>query len=343
MMRLFYTTSDQRCDNPACGRYGKTAGIHALSCEECKRSLSPVHEVEWRVVAVAVVVSVLLLLGVGQAARFYFIRRAAVREAEIMTRAGAHLQAALRGATTEEVDGIVASVQTEFRLTDSQRQRLRANTRALISGLPRALGPEFKPRLEALLRTAYRDGVVSPEESSGLEAFARKHRLQPAAVQAFQNEIASRVQASNRNLSRGNLLLARNMVAEARGEFRQATESDPGSAIAWVDLGAAESTLGNRNEAQRCFDQALRLDPGNWLAHYNLGLLAARGGDREGALRHFDRALGSLPPSAGHQRRSLVHELLAEPALAELRRDPRFEELLGGSMGLVHAAEEARP
>src|SRR5262249_36922879 len=155
---------------------------------------------------------------------------------------------------------------------------------------------------------AYGDGVVSPEERSALDAFAREHQVEPSAARAFESAIAELLLGSNRNLSRGNLLLARGMVSEARGEFRLATEHDPANAMAWADLGATESKLGNQDEARRCFGQALRLEPGNWLAHYNLGLLAARGSDRDGALKHFDQALGSLPASAGHRRRSLVHE-----------------------------------
>jgi tetratricopeptide (TPR) repeat protein len=343
MIRQLHTVRDKQCESSSCSRRGQPVGMHDFSCEECKRPLSPIWELDRRAVGLTIAAGVLIVLGLLFVTHLYLVRRAAKQEAKVMAGAGVRLESALRGATAEEVERIATSVQAELRLSDSQRQRLLAGARAQIVALPRGLTPELKPQLEGLLRASYRDGRVSPEERAEIEAFTRQNRLQPTAVHAFENQIAQRVQASNHSLSRGSSLMARGMVAEARGEFQQATESDPVSSMAWANLGAAESTLGHPDEARRSLDQALRLDAGNWLAHYNLGLLAARSGDRDSALRHCEQALGSLPGSMDRERRALVHELLQDPSLAEVRKDPRFEELLGGGVGSARSAGGAHP
>jgi tetratricopeptide (TPR) repeat protein len=200
----------------------------------------------------------------------------------------------------------------------------------------------LKPQLIALLRTAYQDGTVSPQERADIDSFVLLNRFQPATVQALEKDIAGKVEASNRSLARGNALMARRMVAEARNEFRLATEVDPENSMAWANLGAAESTLGRRAEAKTGLDRALQLDPANWLAHYNLGLLAVREGDRTSAFHHFEQALATRDPG-GQERRALVHELLSEPVLAALRQDPRFEELLGSGGATLHTAQGEHP
>jgi tetratricopeptide (TPR) repeat protein len=152
---------------------------------------------------------------------------------------------------------------------------------------------------------------------------------------------ARRAQAHG-SLTRGRSLVGQHRYEEARVAFEEAAHGDPENAIAWVDLGAIDMLVGHADAALDCYDKALTLDPNNWLAHYNLGVHAARGGDRDAAFGHFRRALAGLP-AVGRERREVIHDLLAEPALAAVRADPRFADLLGTVSGAApDSAERTR-
>ncbi len=331
MLHFFLVTVGRRCENVACPMRGKQVDRHAEFCEECHRTLVPVREVAWKTVAIAAAVIVVLASGLVYLTHSYLQRRAAEREAQLLSRATGRFQAALRGATASDVETIAQSVQAEMQLTDEQRQRVLASSRNLIAHLPRALTPDIQQRLELLVRNVYEDGRVSHDEQAVLDRFTQDQRVAPQAVQKFKGKLADRLDESYRSVSQGRSFAAAGKYEEALSAFQRATEVDSGNAMAWANLGAMYGLLRRDAEARSCYDKALSLNPENWLAHYNLGLLAARSGDREAAFQHIERTLSTLPARANQERREVIDGLLREPDFEELRRDPRFPDLLGGS------------
>ncbi len=68
--------------------------------------------------------------------------------------------------------------------------------------------------------------------------------------------------------------------AEAAAAYRQVLTADPGSAVAWTDLGNAESAQGHDREAESAYRRALALDPDAPDAANNLAWLLLAAGDR---------------------------------------------------------------
>jgi tetratricopeptide (TPR) repeat protein len=79
---------------------------------------------------------------------------------------------------------------------------------------------------------------------------------------------------------------------------------------------------GKFEEAEAKFAEMLRLDPGNPIALYNLACSRSLQMDIEGALEHLKKSIRN-----GYRNFSWARE---DEDLANLRKDPRFERLLGG-------------
>ncbi len=193
---------------------------------------------------------------------------------------------------------------------------------------PRIVSTEVQLALESLLRDLYRDLRLDAEEEARLRAFRELHRLAPAEVAAFEQDLLERLASAAEHLRLGRWWVERSAFAEAEREYRRATEVDPVDPLAWAQLGAVLVGLARSEEALGCYQRALELDPRCWLAHYNLAVWHARRGEVEQALARAEVALTSLPAQAAVERRAIVQGLLEEPALASVREDPRFERLL---------------
>jgi Flp pilus assembly protein TadD len=218
-------------------------------------------------------------------------------------------------------------VQAELKLADEQRNTVRERSQKPGDKSPHGLTPDVAARLETLVRNIYRDGAVTPQEKKDLDVFAHNERLAPATMTVFEDRIRSRIETAGQNLAKGKEFLRERKYTEARLELLSATQSDPGDAMAWANLGVVNMAMGRRDEARESYSKALRLDPRNWVAHYNLGLLSERDGDRGAALYHFKQALTALGPDTGRERKAVVDEMLHEPLLAGLRQDARFSDL----------------
>jgi tetratricopeptide (TPR) repeat protein len=192
---------------------------------------------------------------------------------------------------------------------------------------PRPLTEERQQRLEALVRVADRDQVVTQQEKGALDTVVKEERLDPKAAADFVDAERQRQQESRRGVTRGHRLAAKGRYEEARQEYQHAVEVDPGNAMAWANLGLANAATGHEQEALESYTKALQLDPKSWPAHYNLGLLWARRGDNEQAFQHLEEAFAALPDPASPERQAMVVDLRAA-APAVLRRDPRFPALL---------------
>ncbi|HEU4704813.1 MAG TPA: TIR domain-containing protein [Sphingomicrobium sp.] len=108
-------------------------------------------------------------------------------------------------------------------------------------------------------------------------------------------------------------------------EAEKVLAHDPSNGAA-IGVGAAGfAALGQPERAREWMDRAMLIDPDNLNMRYTFAcLLAAHLGDREGALRQLERVL-----AAGNS--SVVRGAEADPALASVRGEPRFEKALAAA------------
>jgi tetratricopeptide (TPR) repeat protein len=96
--------------------------------------------------------------------------------------------------------------------------------------------------------------------------------------------------------------------------YKKATEIDPSSAGALVNLGTLYFNLRSWRDAERHYRKALEVDPQYALAHYNLGNLFDEKGDRPKALQHYLAAIHLHPHYAdAHYNLALVYQALNQP------------------------------
>jgi tetratricopeptide (TPR) repeat protein len=95
--------------------------------------------------------------------------------------------------------------------------------------------------------------------------------------------------------------------------YQKATELDPQSAGALVNLGTAFFNGHAWAEAERHYSKALEIDPQYSLAHFNLGNLFDERGDSERALHHYQEALRIHPAYAdAHYNLALLYQSMRE-------------------------------
>jgi tetratricopeptide (TPR) repeat protein len=320
------------CRRTGCSKEGDViGGLHDQTCGACGQALEQVTKRDPKAVAAAIIVGVLVLTLVAWGTHAWRAHRVAVREAERLEQAKIRLESALSGARASQVAVIADTIQADLGLTQEQRALLLEGAAPRIAQLPRDLGAELEPHLERLLREAHTDGVVSAEEQARLESFVVTNQVSREAAEAFITHLGEKLEAANRSVARGRLLVEQRLPEEARGEFQRATEVDPANSMAWANLGAVHQLLGSSQQGLDCYDRAIELDPRNWLAHFNVALDAARQGNRRSAFDHVAAALAALPATAGRERRALMRDLLENPSFEALRRDPRFGEILDGA------------
>jgi tetratricopeptide (TPR) repeat protein len=98
-------------------------------------------------------------------------------------------------------------------------------------------------------------------------------------------------------------------VKEAIQSYEKATEIDPRSAGAWVNLGTIYFNAKQFGRAESYYRRALDSDPTYALAHFNIGNLYDERADYERALHHYNRAveLNSRYADA-HYNLALLHQ-----------------------------------
>lgn len=330
MLHVFRLVVGKQCERLDCAGYHQRVGIHEVFCHHCDQALAPVAEADRRRIALVTLVGLVILIGATSLVYTVLSRRAALKEAEILARADDLFRRSLAWATTADVEERADAIQRELGLTLEQRRKMLESASGATARLMQPVSKDLERRLENLLRTAYRDGRMSYEERQRLDAFVSEQRIVPAEALAFERKVTARIETAQRSNSRGSSLVRQRQYEEARSEFQNATEADPGDPIAWANLGAAYMLLGNENDAASCYERALAIDESHWLVRYNLGVLAARKGDSENAFRHFEKALTSIPKTADRERRAIVQELLDDPSLNDLRSHPRFVEIMSG-------------
>jgi tetratricopeptide (TPR) repeat protein len=98
-------------------------------------------------------------------------------------------------------------------------------------------------------------------------------------------------------------------VEDIIAAYRKATELDPGSAGALVNLGTVYFNLRDWRQAEEHYRKALAADPEYALAHFNLGNLYDEQGRRSLALDHYIAALRLHPNYAdAHYNLALLYQ-----------------------------------
>lgn len=153
----------------------------------------------------------------------------------------------------------------------------------------------------------------------GAERF-RRGETEPA-MEAFRKAIALNPRNAKARANLGAALLQKGDAGAAEQEIRTSLRLEPRNAEARSNLGVALLARGRPEEAEREIREALRIDSKNLNAHYNLACVAARRGDRESAFRSLEDLI-----ALGYRNAQALRE---DADLAELRKDPRFEAMLG--------------
>jgi tetratricopeptide (TPR) repeat protein len=142
-----------------------------------------------------------------------------------------------------------------------------------------------------------------------LAAWAAGARAAPAAASAPDAALS----AALAQLQAGD-------AAGAAKALRVITSREPHSAQAWRALGTAEQQLHNYDQAIAAYQHALQIEPDSPRLFYSLGTAYAAKHDSQQAFEWLGRAAAT--------RRYDMTQMSADPALAELRSDPRFAPLL---------------
>jgi tetratricopeptide (TPR) repeat protein len=106
-------------------------------------------------------------------------------------------------------------------------------------------------------------------------------------------------------------------VEEIIDAYRTASEIDPASAGALVNLGTVYFNTRDWRQAEKYYRSALAVDPEYALAHFNLGNLFDERGDRPTALSHYLSALRIHPNYAdAHYNVALLYQAIGQPLKA---------------------------
>ena len=110
-------------------------------------------------------------------------------------------------------------------------------------------------------------------------------------------------------LDQAETLLTKGDAAGAKPLLEQATQENPKSYQAWYDLGYAEQSLNERDQAIAAYRKSLEINPKVFEANLNLGMLLASTGQKDEAVRYL-KAATELQP-ASYPERSKEHAWLS--------------------------------
>jgi tetratricopeptide (TPR) repeat protein len=106
-------------------------------------------------------------------------------------------------------------------------------------------------------------------------------------------------------------------IEEVIAAYLKASEIDPTSAGALVNLGTLYFNAKDWKEAERYYRKAVEVDPEYALAHFNLGNLYDERGDRPAALNHYNAAIRIHPRYAdAHYNIALLYQSMGQPLKA---------------------------
>jgi tetratricopeptide (TPR) repeat protein len=106
-------------------------------------------------------------------------------------------------------------------------------------------------------------------------------------------------------------------IEEVIAAYLKASEIDPTSAGALVNLGTLYFNAQAWKEAESYYRRAVEVDPEYALAHFNLGNLYDERGDRPAALNHYTAAIRIHPRYAdAHYNIALLYQAMGQPLKA---------------------------
>jgi tetratricopeptide (TPR) repeat protein len=142
-----------------------------------------------------------------------------------------------------------------------------------------------------------------PGQTARENAGAHKHKSRLAAEQWFEKGLELEQTGAP--------------MEEIIEAYRKASEIDPTSAGALVNLGTVHFNARNWREAERHYRKALEVDPRYALAYFNLGNLYDEKGERSEALAHYLSALRYQPNYAdAHYNVALLYQSTGQPLKA---------------------------
>lgn len=106
----------------------------------------------------------------------------------------------------------------------------------------------------------------------------------------------------------GNALVRRGKTDEAIGQFQEAIRLKPDLVEAYTSLAVVLGMKGELGAASEMLQEAIRLKPDYAEAHYDLGIALERGGQPDAAIRQFQEAI-RLKPGFVAAQRGLGHAL----------------------------------
>jgi eukaryotic-like serine/threonine-protein kinase len=118
----------------------------------------------------------------------------------------------------------------------------------------------------------------------------------------------------------GAMLLEKEQKEEALAEFQKALEVSQGSFLALAWMGYAQAMTGNRAEATKTLERLTELSKQRYIPAYYLAFVYAGLGQKDQAFGQLERAY--------QERSDFLLFLKGTEAMASLRSDPRFADLL---------------
>ena len=145
--------------------------------------------------------------------------------------------------------------------------------------------------------------LAFPGQTARENAGAHKHKSRLAAEQWFEKGLELEQTGAP--------------MEEIIEAYRKASEIDPTSAGALVNLGTVHFNARNWRDAERHYRKALEVDPHYALAYFNLGNLYDEKGERSEALSHYLSALRYQPNYAdAHYNVALLYQSTGQPLKA---------------------------
>ncbi|MBN1347411.1 MAG: tetratricopeptide repeat protein [Phycisphaerae bacterium] len=117
------------------------------------------------------------------------------------------------------------------------------------------------------------------------------------AIQLLAQAIGNRP-APGARMQLGKLLLGRDRLSAAAGQFRLVAQARPNDAVARYELGIVLNRLGETGEAIGHLKRCVALQPDNLTARLHLGVALGQKGDLDGARKELEAVVAKAPTSA---------------------------------------------
>ncbi|MBM3759647.1 MAG: tetratricopeptide repeat protein [Acidobacteria bacterium] len=249
-----------------------------------------------------------------------------------------------------------------------------AETRFQLAQAYRQLGEPEKAAAE--LRVVQESRRQATDTAAGVTQYQLAlARLRSGDRTGAENAFKQAGDIAEARIDYGVLLGQMNRFVEAEQQFRRATELDPKSGLAWLNLGLMRASQGRFRDAQKdlveanrlmprqarvlsamamvagrlnqwkeavaLFARVVEIEPGSAEAHLNLGIARADQYDLEGARAAFDQAVALAPASSAARYnlgRVLFDQKQFEAAMPHLEASVKADEKLAHGWYLLAAS-----